>query len=315
MGLGGRSLDTLILTRERLQESVQCLTLGRFLSLPPKASNPAGLGWAREFAFLTSSKMRLVPLDRLTYLSRETHELGGSPCASGWRQAVTCPLCFPRCGGACEMRAAAEASWPRWSSWLGWQVGTAELAGTLPGIHPEWAGGARRRPRGRVAASRFCLRLFLLGPLHPTPSISCCAGLTPEGSFRCSRAHQSSSKGPCLGTFPSSLLLLKHPIPPPGYSPLPFLPGLRGRPDLGITSSLKPSWPCSFLGDNPTSPTVGRVRGPLPVRLPSPPDSPSSSWNFPRVSVGIDSRCPRPGSLDQIPRCRRWSVQTPGCLG
>lgn len=125
-------------------------------------------------------------------------------------------------------------------------------------------------------------------------------------------------QGPCLGSLavvPSkSLFSLEHSVSCPRLSPL-ILPGLQGRPDSGITSSLKPSCDLAVFQDNHPSSIKGRVKGgPLPVRSSGPPNSSFSAWNFPRVSVRMDSRCPQTRVFSQILHCSGWKVQTRGCL-
>ena len=65
-----------------------------------------------------------------------------------------------------------EASWPCWWSWPCWQVGTTELGGMFWGILLEWAEGTWSGPPGSVAAQRFFVELFALGPLPPS-TFSC----------------------------------------------------------------------------------------------------------------------------------------------
>ena len=152
---------------------------------------------------------------------------------------------------------------------------------------------------------------------HSVESIACHVDPTPEGSFMYMWAHKSSTLGSspwesCCGPFPKSLLLLKHPILLPELFPSLILSGLQGRPQAS-----PPLWSLPalavFRAIIPV-PINGRVMGLLPVRPSGPPNSSFSAWNFPRVSVRMDSRCPRPGSPGQILHCSRWRMQTPRCL-
>ena len=110
-------------------------------------------------------------------------------------------------------------------------------------------------PDPRIEPSPLHCRQILY---HSVESIACHVDPTPEGSFMCMWAHKSSTSGSspwesCCGPFPKSLLLLKHPILLPELFPPLILSGLQGRPDSGITSFLKPSCPCSFQGNHPSS--------------------------------------------------------------
>lgn len=81
--------------------------------------------------------------------------------------------------------------------------------------------------------------------------------------------------GARLQYLPTSPHSCQNAPPLSGFSPLPFPSGLQGRLDSGLISSLNPSLPCSFRGDNPRScycQGEGRIAcDPAPTQAPSGP--------------------------------------------
>lgn len=75
-------------------------------------------------------------------------------------------------------RAAGEVSWPRWLSWLAYQVGSRELGGMVQGLRLEWAGGGS----GEAAGAHGCQKLVAWALATASPPHS---GVSAVGSPSC----------------------------------------------------------------------------------------------------------------------------------
>ena len=146
-----------------------------------------------------------------------------------------------------------EASWPCWWSWPCWQVGTTELGGMFWGILLEWAEGTWSGPLGSVAAQRFFVELFALGPLPPSTFSCLCLRV-----LSCARVFVTPGTVARQAALSMEVSRQEYwrglPFPPPGHLPDPSTePGLLHRRQIlyhsvgSITCHASPTPERSFV--------------------------------------------------------------------